>query len=123
MAKDPLQLPERNVHPINRGFILLLVVAIIVSFGVGAGATGSEPFVIGAYLFGAVAAAIAWGWDIRGKGLLYAVGVLALGYSMATMLLTAQYWLLAGAFVLAILGIVLAALHRLNKDLVRDRQR
>jgi len=121
MAKDPLQLPERNVHPINRGFILLLVVAIIVSVGVGA--TGSEPFVIGAYLFGAVAAAIAWGWDIRGKGLLYAVGVLALGYSMATMLLTAQYWLLVGAFVLAILGIVLAALHRLNKQIEHDRRR
>ena len=118
MAKDPLQLPERNVHPINRGFVLLLVVAIIVSVGVGA--TGSEPFVIGAYLFGAVAAAIAWGWDIRGKGLLYAVGVLALGYSMATMLLAAQYWLLAGAFVLAILGIVLAALHRLNKQSMTD---
>ena len=118
MAKDPLQLPERNVHPINRGFILLLVVAIIVSVGVGA--TGSEPFVIGAYLFGAVAAAIAWGWDIRGKRLLYAVGVLALGYSMATMLLAAQYWLLAGAFVLAILGIVLAALHRLNKQSMTD---
>ncbi|HKW20676.1 MAG TPA: hypothetical protein VJO13_04815 [Ktedonobacterales bacterium] len=113
----------RIVQPSNRSFIVLLVAAIIVSVGIGVGnvTSANEPFIIVVYIFGVVTTAIAWGWDVRGKGLLYVVGVLALGYSLATMLLTAQYWLLVGAFVLAILGIGLTALLRLNNDIERNR--
>lgn len=111
----------RNVQPLNRGLIIGLAIAVILTIGVGRGSLGSEPFIIALYLIGAIVAAVAWSWDFRWKQIAWIVGVFALGYSMATMLLTAQYWLLVGAFVCSIVFVTIPALYKLNKQIERDR--
>ena len=113
----------RNVRPLHPGLIVGIAAAIILTVGVGRGALGSEPFIISMYLIGAIVAAIAWSWNFRGKQIAWTVGVLALGYSMATMFLTAQYWLLACAFIVSMLLIGMPALYKLDRQIRRDRLR
>lgn len=68
--------PTRNVQPINRGLIVSLAAAILLTVGVGHGAEASEPFIIISYLIGAVVAGLAWSWDFHWKQVAWTIGVL-----------------------------------------------
>src|SRR5690348_17117250 len=61
--------PSRNVQPSNRGTMVGLAAAVVLTFGVGHGALGSEPFILVLFLIGAIVAAVAWSWDFRWKQL------------------------------------------------------
>lgn len=109
-----------NVQPINRGLIVGLAVTIVLTIGVGRGAMGNESFIIVLYLVGAIIAGVAWTWDFRWKQVAWTLGVLVLGYSIASMILTGQFWLALGA--LALMGpiIVVPLIFKVSQQMKRD---
>lgn len=107
----------------NRGLVIALAVAVILTVGVGHSAMGSELFIIALYLIGATIAGVVWTWDFRWKQWAWAIGVLILGCSIASMILTGQLWLALGA--LALMGpiIVVPSIYKISQQLKRDRLR
>ena len=123
MPKTPLPLWKRNVQPINRGLIVSVAAAIILTLGVGKGSMGSEPFIIGSYVVGAVIAGVAWSWDFRWKQVAWIIGVLVVSYSIASMLLTGQFWLALGAMALMAPITVVPSIIKLSRCMERDKRR
>ncbi len=117
--------PARKLQPFHRGSLagvmVGLVVAVILTGGVSVGAMGGELFILVSYVVGAITAGVAWSWEFRGKQWAWSIGVLILGYSIASMVLTEQFWLALGA--LALMGpiIVVPSIYRLGQQLKRDR--
>lgn len=81
---------------------------------------GNESFIIVLYLVGAIIAGVAWTWDFRWKQVAWTLGVLVLGYSIAPMILTGQFWLALGA--LALMGpiIVVPLIFKVSQQMKRD---
>jgi hypothetical protein len=113
----------RNVQPISRGLLIGLAVVVVLTIGVGHGAMGSELFIIALYLIGATIAGVAWTWDFRWKQLAWTLGVLILGYSIASMILTGQFWLALGALALMAPIIVVPSIYKVGQQMKRDRLR
>ena len=117
--------PARKLQPFHRGSLVGvtvgLAVAVILTVGVGVGAMGSERFILVTYVVDAIIAGVAWSWEFRGKQWAWSIGVLILGYSIASMVLARQFWLAFGA--LALMGpiIVVPSIYRLGQQLKRDR--
>ena len=82
----------------------------------------SEALILGTYIIGATAAAIAWYGNLRWKQALWAVGMMFAVYSTASMALTAQYWLAAFAVVFLLAVLIYPPIAKQTHEEVRRRR-
>lgn len=83
---------------------------------------GSEPFIIGSYVVGAIIAGVTWSWDFRWKQAAWTIGVLMVSYSIASMLLTGLFWLALGAMALMAPITVVPSIIKLSRHMERDKR-
>jgi uncharacterized RDD family membrane protein YckC len=113
---------EKPVHPLAALILSIVGVAIGLALTGLGDVIGSEPLILGLYLVGVMAAAIAWFGNIPWKQSLWTVGMLLAAISMAAMFLTGQFWLAAGAFVFLIAIIVYPTVRQQTLEDVRRRR-
>lgn len=95
---------------------------VIVALGGVSTLMGNEALLVGAYLAGATLAAVAWYGNFRWKQALWAVGMMLAAVSTAAMLLTTQYWLAAGTFVVLLTVLIYPPIAKQTHEEVRMRR-
>jgi CHASE2 domain-containing sensor protein len=123
VAKKPGLIAQRNVRPING--CLGWGIAFVAALGVvdSRRVMPSLAFIIAVYAIGLVTAAVAWYRDFRWKTEFYTIGMSALIYSTAVLLLAGQFLLALGAFVFVLVILIYPPIARQTHEAVRNRRR
>lgn len=123
MTRKPILKSQRNGHLINGGFTLGL--ALFLSFAIADSRRVMPPMtaIIAIYAIGLIASAIAWYLDFRWREELYLIGRLAIIYSIVVLILSRQFWLALGAFVLLLAVLIYPPIARQTHEAVWNRRR
>lgn len=112
---------RRNVRHISP--ILAIGIALLVTtIGITRSFLANETLILGTYLVGVAAAAIAWYGNFRWKQTLWTIGLLLAAFGMAAMFLTAQYWLAVGTFLFLLAIIIYPTVRKQTHEEVLRRR-